>query len=936
MPPRTLQSTRYAGEPLEPRRLLAVLINCTNVDDVVTVDLADDGLTISVTLNGVTTTRNVGSETSVRVSGFFGNDTINVVDMLGLDLEVRGGDGNDTVVIGSGNGTSFRFKATTLTGDAGNDTLVFHDVELPTGLLGVERFDYEFAGGTVRSVHELIDETIVPHQYAFETVRIDSGNAFSTFRVASLGSETTLTLNGGAGADVLNLTPFATSSTIRFDGQAEGTQPPPLPPAPNRVVIDDTAGFAPVGSIYVLDAGTFDVAGFGLFEYTNAAAVSLRTHNGGADVEVLGVAAGASTTVFGGAGDDAVFVGDGDYDSNILAPVSVSGGGGHDFLSVVDSDDAGADTYTVNAALFTKANVPGVGMNYSVEEIAVNGNAAANTFEVRPNSSAVVHIGGNNPATSPGDRLVFVSAAPAGTASFAGGTYTFESAKDVNIAQVETFPLPPVAASAPDLRAEDDTGFSFTDNVTRITTPTFTGTGPAGAQVALIEGTTQRGAAIVAANGTWSVASGALSDGVHVLFTVARDPTSGLTGPKSATLSVTIDTVAPPTPSVAPDLSTGSDTGLSFTDNVTRDNTPQFDGTVPANERVNLFADGVLVGTDATTSSGNYSVVSSVLSDGVRQMVVRFEDIAGNVSPAFSPALSVTIDTVAPAAPTVAPDLTAASDTGVSSSDNITRDSTPTFVGTRPNDVAVHLVQGSIIFGQVLTVGTTSYSITSTTLADGSYNFAAIFQDVAGNLSPGGPALPVTIDTVAPTLTGSVFNFLTSQNLQFTFSEDVAGGISVANFGLKDVTNNVNVPSGSLALSYAPNTATVTFPGFSNGILTDADWEMKVSGDVRDIAGNNFAGTLFDFFFINGDANRDRRVNLTDFNILATNFGQTNRTFAQGDFTYDGTVNLQDFNIVASRFGNSLGASAAPSGGASQSIFGDGARIGEDVQDLIA
>ena len=112
MPPRTLQSTRYAGEPLEPRRLLAVLINCTNVDDVVTVDLADDRLTISVTLNGVTTTRNVGSETSVRVSGFFGNDTINVVDMLGLDLEVRGGDGNDTVVIGSGNGTSFRFKIT--------------------------------------------------------------------------------------------------------------------------------------------------------------------------------------------------------------------------------------------------------------------------------------------------------------------------------------------------------------------------------------------------------------------------------------------------------------------------------------------------------------------------------------------------------------------------------------------------------------------------------------------------------------------------------------------------------------------------------------------------------------------------------------------------------------------------------------------------------
>jgi len=29
-----------------------------------------------------------------------------------------------------------------------------------------------------------------------------------------------------------------------------------------------------------------------------------------------------------------------------------------------------------------------------------------------------------------------------------------------------------------------------------------------------------------------------------------------------------------------------------------------------------------------------------------------------------------------------------------------------------------------------------------------------------------------------------------------------------------------------------------------------------------------------DFFFMNGDANRDRRVNLQDFNVLASRFGQ--------------------------------------------------------------
>ena len=39
-------------------------------------------------------------------------------------------------------------------------------------------------------------------------------------------------------------------------------------------------------------------------------------------------------------------------------------------------------------------------------------------------------------------------------------------------------------------------------------------------------------------------------------------------------------------------------------------------------------------------------------------------------------------------------------------------------------------------------------------------------------------------------------------------------------------------------------------------------------------------------------ANRDRRVNLADFNILAGNFGQPNRIFSQGDFNYDINRNL--------------------------------------------
>ena len=67
---------------------------------------------------------------------------------------------------------------------------------------------------------------------------------------------------------------------------------------------------------------------------------------------------------------------------------------------------------------------------------------------------------------------------------------------------------------------------------------------------------------------------------------------------------------------------------------------------------------------------------------------------------------------------------------------------------------------------------------------------------------------------------------------------------------------------------------------------------------------------MSEFFFLSGDANHDGRVNVADFTRLATNFGQSPRTFSQGDFNYDGAVNLQDFNVLAGRFSVSLSAAA--------------------------
>jgi len=51
-----------------------------------------------------------------------------------------------------------------------------------------------------------------------------------------------------------------------------------------------------------------------------------------------------------------------------------------------------------------------------------------------------------------------------------------------------------------------------------------------------------------------------------------------------------------------------------------------------------------------------------------------------------------------------------------------------------------------------------------------------------------------------------------------------------------------------------------------------------------------------------GDANLDARVNVQDFNILATNYNMAGKSWTDGDFNYDGTVNVLDFNLLASHF----------------------------------
>ena len=97
------------------------------------------------------------------------------------------------------------------------------------------------------------------------------------------------------------------------------------------------------------------------------------------------------------------------------------------------------------------------------------------------------------------------------------------------------------------------------------------------------------------------------------------------------------------------------------------------------------------------------------------------------------------------------------------------------------------------------------------------------------------------------------------------------------------------------------------------GVLALGVWPAVATpaSPAQHVAGNALAvDNVLNFFFLNGDANRDRNVNLSDFTILAANFNGTGKDFSQADFNYDTKVDLTDFTVLAARFNAVLNAPA--------------------------
>jgi hypothetical protein len=195
------------------------------------------------------------------------------------------------------------------------------------------------------------------------------------------------------------------------------------------------------------------------------------------------------------------------------------------------------------------------------------------------------------------------------------------------------------------------------------------------------------------------------------------------------------------------------------------------------------------------------------------------------------------------------PDLTAVSDTGSSTTDNVTRSTTPTFTGAAalPDATTVNLYIDGIASGSAAVAANGSYSVTSNrALANGRHTVTAGEVAGGGTETMSAAGLTVTVDTVAPVLTSKVpaAGFLgasQSTNILATFNEPIAG-LSTSSYTVK------NSGGATLAAAVSWNAATrVATLNPAANFAADARYTAGLTAGIRDLAGNTLVPTSFAF-----------------------------------------------------------------------------------------
>ena len=400
------------------------------------------------------------------------------------------------------------------------------------------------------------------------------------------------------------------------------------------------------------------------------------------------------------------------------------------------------------------------------------------------------------------------------------------SVKDFNFTLDTTAP----AATNLNLTASSDSGISNNDKVTNISTPTIAEVAEVGSLVQLYSSGQLIGSTTANPSGNWQITTNTLPDGVQNLTAIVSD-VAGNTSAVSTALTINIDTHAP-SGATNLQLTNNSDSGISNNDKVTNITTPTITGIAEAGTRVQLYSDGQLVGSTTANTDKTWLITTTSLTEGNHTITAIVTDIAGNVSTLSDP-LNIVIDTTAPLTPSGLK-LTANTDTGVSNSDNITNNSTPTITGIGEAGSIIKLFKDNSL------VGTTTVSSDGTwlipiaqQLTDGLYQFKAVAEDTAGNVSTPSELITITIDTNSTAPAG--LDLLDKSDSGSSNNDNITNKNSVEIAGLAEIGSTVQLFKGEQLVG---NAITKSDGTWVINTLTLTDGIQNIKAVTTDIAGN--------------------------------------------------------------------------------------------------